>query len=148
MRLLVYEFASGGGLAGRDVPASLSREGAAMRAALVADLLAIGHQVVTTADGRDRPMLPRGVDVVTLPDSDRARHAALRRLMQSVDAVWLIAPETDRCLERLAATAERVNTPLIGCGSQAIRRASDKMRLPKLLADRGACHPETREARP
>jgi predicted ATP-grasp superfamily ATP-dependent carboligase len=148
VRVLVYEFASGGGLAGRVVPASLCREGAAMRAALVVDLSAIGHQIITTADARVPPTLPDGVDVVTLPDSDRARHAALRQLMTSVDAVWLIAPETDRCLERLAATAERLKKPLIGSGSEVIRRASDKARLPALLASRRASHPETRAVRP
>ena len=53
MRILVHEFVSGGGFAGRDVPASLAREGAAMRTALVSDLAAIGrHQIVTTADPR------------------------------------------------------------------------------------------------
>ena len=53
MRILVHEFASGGGLAGRDVPASLGREGSAMLTALVADLAAIGcHEIVTTADPR------------------------------------------------------------------------------------------------
>ena len=41
MRILVHEFVSGGGLAGRPVPASLAREGAAMLTALVADLAAI-----------------------------------------------------------------------------------------------------------
>jgi hypothetical protein len=68
VRILVYEFASGGGLARRDVPPSIRREGAAMRAALVADLAAIGcHEIVTTADARVRHDLPRGVDVVALP---------------------------------------------------------------------------------
>ena len=41
MRILVHEFASGGGLAGRPVPRSLAREGSAMLAALVTDLTAI-----------------------------------------------------------------------------------------------------------
>jgi len=145
LRILVYEFASGGGLAGHNVPASLAREGSAMRAALVADVCAIGrHEIVTTADRRVRRDLPRGVDVVELPAGDRARATALDRLIGGADAVWLVAPETDRCLERLAARVERQGKPLVGSSANAIRRASDKARLPHLLAASGVRHPETR----
>jgi len=144
LRILVYEFASGGGLAGRDVPASLSREGAAMRAALIADLAAMGHQIVTTADIGAARTIPRGVDVVTLPLALRAREAALDRLMRCVDAVWLVAPETDRCLERLAARVERQGTRLLGPGADTIRCASNKARLPRRLARAGVSHPKTR----
>jgi predicted ATP-grasp superfamily ATP-dependent carboligase len=145
VRLLVYEFASGGGLEGRRVPASLAREGAAMRAALVADLVSIGHhKIVTTADARSRHDLPRGVEVITLPAGDRAREAALDRAIDSVDAVWLIAPETDRCLERLADRVTRRRKTLLGSDADAIARASDKAALGRRLAALGIRHPETR----
>jgi len=137
MRILVYEFFSGGGLAGREVPASLAREGSAMRAALVADLSALdGHQILTTADSRFPLAMPDGVQVVTTPFS-------LGDLISSVDAVWLIAPETDRCLERLAATAARRGIGLLGPAAEAIRQASDKAALPRLLARHGVPHPRT-----
>jgi len=144
VRILVYEFASGGGLAMRDVPASLAREGAGMRAALVADLLAAGHAVVTTTDDRVRDNRLRGADVVTLPAGDHAREAILERLIGGVDAVWVVAPETDRCLERLAARAERQWKPLLGSSADAIRRASNKARLPALLRTLQIRHPRTR----
>jgi predicted ATP-grasp superfamily ATP-dependent carboligase len=145
VKVLVYEFASGGGLAKRDVPPSIAREGAAMRAALVNDLAAIGcHEIVTTADPRVRHDLPRGVEIVALPAEDRVRAVMLDRLILSADAVWLVAPETDRCLERLAARVERLRKPLLGSSAAAIRRASDKARLPNLLSGLGVRHPETR----
>ncbi len=145
MRILVYEYASGGGLAGRDVPPALAREGAAMRAALVADLCAIGrHQIVTTADTRVPHNLPCGVEIAALPAGDRRRDAILDLLIRSVDAVWPIAPETDRCLERLAARVERRQRILLGSDAGAIRRASDKARLPRHLAALGLRHPRTR----
>ena len=101
MRILVHEFASGGGLAGRRVPASLGREGAAMRDALIADLAAIRrHRIVTTVDPRFPLRAPPGVEVVTLPSGNAA---LLDALIASADAVWLVAPETGGCLERLAA---------------------------------------------
>lgn len=141
MRILVYEFASGGGFAGHAVPKSLAREGLAMRTALVADLSAIGrHEIVTTTDIRFNQAAPSGVDVVPLVPGCTA---TLSALMASVDAVWLVAPETNRCLEYLAARVERQGKALLGPGAAVIRRASDKGRLPRRLARIGIRHPET-----
>jgi predicted ATP-grasp superfamily ATP-dependent carboligase len=141
MRILVFEFASGGGLAGRPVPRSLAREGRAMLTALVADLARIGrHDIVTTADRRFTLRAPRGVDVVSIGPGG----AALDDLIASVDAVWLIAPETDGWLEGLAAKVERTGRMLLGTGSAVIRRAADKQRLPRRLARCGLTHPPTR----
>ena len=146
MRILVHEFASGGGFAGRPVPASLAREGRAMLTALLADLSALGcHDIVTTTDCRFRLAAPRRVDVVTI---DPGRPPLSKDLLASVDAVWLIAPETGGCLEQLAASVERAGKPLLGTGSRAIRRAADKERLPQRLARRGVSHPRTRVIRP
>ena len=143
----MYEYASGGGLGGRRVPASLMREGAAMRQALVEDLARDGaHEIVTTIDQRADVRMRRGVEVVALPPGDRARAAALDALISRVDAVWPIAPETDRCLERLASRAVRRGAFLIASPPDAIDRAADKQGLPTLLAAAGVKHPRTRTA--
>ena len=148
MRILVHEFVSGGGLAGRETPASLAREGLAMLTALVADLAAIrSHQIVTTVDSRFPLAAPPGVEVMTLSPGSRGR-VALDALIASADAVWLVAPETDRCLERLAAKVERKGKMLLGCGAAAIRLASGKAGLPRRLARYGVLHPKTRALRP
>src|SRR5207249_1117 len=148
VRILVYEYASSGGLAGRDaapVSATLAREGAAMRAALVEDLSAMdGHRIVTTADARVGHRLPPAVEVAILPAGDRAREAALDGLIAAADGVWLIAPESDRCLEQLTARVEQKGRTLLGSGADAIARASDKARLPGRLAGAGISHPVTR----
>jgi predicted ATP-grasp superfamily ATP-dependent carboligase len=143
MRILVYEFVSGGGFWGRSVPTSLAREGAAMREALVADLAALpGHRIVTTADPRfPIGRSPEGVEVVTLRSGGRA---LLGALIGAVDAAWLVAPETGGRLERLAARAERSGTLLLGSSAAAIRRASDKGGLARRLLRHGVPHPPTR----
>jgi predicted ATP-grasp superfamily ATP-dependent carboligase len=146
MRILVHEFASGGGMAGREVPASLAREGSAMLAALVADLASLpDHQVVTTADARFPLRTPRNVEMVTISHPSGRR--VVDRLIATADAVWLIAPETDRCLERLAAKVEKKGKRLIGSGPSAIRRAADKASLPRLLRTHNVPHPPTRVLR-
>jgi predicted ATP-grasp superfamily ATP-dependent carboligase len=161
LRIFVFEFVTGGGLAGRPVPRSLAREGLAMRTALLEDLAAIGdHAIVASTDVRFAHGAPRGVDLVPivsvaggLHSSTGARGAlsevegqAFRQvdaLVDAADAVWLIAPETDRCLERLASRIERRGTRLLGSGAAAIRIAADKSRLPRRLAGVGLHHPET-----
>ena len=112
-----------------------------MRTALVADLAAIGqHEIVTTTDIRFARAAPSGVEVVELLPGARS---VLEGLISSADAVWLIAPETDRCLERIAARVERRGRRLLGSGAAAIRRASDKAGLPRRLWRAGIQHPET-----
>jgi predicted ATP-grasp superfamily ATP-dependent carboligase len=145
MRILVHEFFSGGGLVGRDVPAALVREGSAMLAALIADLAEIGrHRIVATADPRFPLAAPPGVDVVKL---SRGSVPLPNALIDAADAVWLIAPETDRCLEQLAARVERRGKALLGCGAAAIRTASNKAALPGRLARHRVPHPRTRVLR-
>src|SRR5262245_32455 len=138
LRILAHGFATGGGFAGPEVPAALAREGAAMRDALIADLAALGgHSIVTTMDPRF-PMAARPhMDVVPV----RPGTPLSKTLIRSADAVWLIAPETAGCLERLARRVERCGTMLLGSGATAIRRAADKQRLARRLARSGVVHP-------
>jgi predicted ATP-grasp superfamily ATP-dependent carboligase len=113
-----------------------------MLTALVADLAALRqHAIVTTVDPRFPLTAPPGVEVVTLLPGKKT---LLDALISSVDAVWLIAPESGRCLERLAARAERKGKALLGSGAAAIRRASDKAGLPRRLARCDVRHPRTR----
>ena len=146
MRILVHEFASGGGLAGRPVPPALAREGSAMLTALVTDLAVLpGHEIVATSDPRYRLKVPSVVEVVTLRRSGALPFPRyLDSLLARVDAAWLIAPETDRCLERLAARVERKGIALLGSGAAAIRVASDKARLARLLERKNVPYPRTR----
>jgi hypothetical protein len=117
-----------------------------MLGALVADLAAIqGVQVVTTVDSRADLAAPPGIEVVTLEPGGAER---LDDLIVSADEIWLVAPETDRCLERLAARVEQHDRRLVGCGAAAIRHASDKAGLPGRLANLGVPHPMTRVLAP
>jgi predicted ATP-grasp superfamily ATP-dependent carboligase len=142
MRILVHEFVSGGGLAGRPVPTCLAREGCAMLTALVGDLAALDqHEIVTTRDPRVPLAAPQGVEVVTLFPGNS--ESLLDTLIESADAVWFVAPETDGCLARLTARAEQRSKMLLGSGAAAIRRASNKAALARRLASQGVCHPTT-----
>jgi predicted ATP-grasp superfamily ATP-dependent carboligase len=155
MRILVHELVTGGGLAGQPVPPALVREGRAMRDALVDDLMAMGgHRIMVSVDPRFPLHAPRdfspagrktgrggidsGLEVVALDGAA----GGFDRLVASVDAVWVIAPESHRWLERTARRVERGGKTLLGSGSRAIRRASDKASLPWRLR-KAAPHPAT-----
>lgn len=141
MRILVYEFVTGGGLAGKLVPRSLLAEGLAMRTALLEDLAALkGHTIVASTDARFVRRAPRGVEMVTI-DSGSTR--TIDELIAASDAVWLVAPESNRCLERLAGRIERRGKTLLGPRAAAVRLAADKAGLPERLRRIGIRHPET-----
>src|SRR5262249_43607242 len=74
---------------------------------------------------------------------DSSREALPDSLISSVDAVWLVAPESHRCLERLTARIERIGIRILGSSAVAIEHASDKAGLPRRLSQRGISHPTT-----
>ncbi len=115
-----------------------------MRDALCADLAALGHRVVVTADPRfPAPPPPAVVKLALAPPSGRR----LAALASGVDAVWLIAPETGRILERLAARLGRAGAPLFGSTAGAVRAVADKRRLAARLHRLRVPHPATRIVR-
>jgi predicted ATP-grasp superfamily ATP-dependent carboligase len=130
LRILVYEHASGGGLAGRAVPPALGREGRAMRDALAADLTALGHEVVVSVD----PRFPLRGDFAT------STATSFRTLLPRVEAAWIIAPETGRVHERVVQVVERSGVRVLGSSSAAIAMASDKLLLSQRLRLRGGPH--------
>jgi predicted ATP-grasp superfamily ATP-dependent carboligase len=142
MRILVYEAVSAGTVDRRDRWRSLLREGRAMLTALVADLARLrDHEIVTVTGPAGGLSFPRNVEVMK---SCGGRMESLDSLAASVDAVWLIAPETGGCLEQLTALVERHGKMVLGSRSTAIRQAADKSKLSRRLARFRLPYPETR----
>ena len=101
MRILVFEFISGGGLAKQPLPDSLLQEGYLMRNALLDDLCVLTDvELLVLRDERialdERKQNTRLQYLTIFCDTDIQ---ALLSSKQSVyDIVWLIAPETDGIL--------------------------------------------------
>jgi predicted ATP-grasp superfamily ATP-dependent carboligase len=143
MRILVYEFVTAGGFESRAVRKSLIREGEAMLGALTADLAQLSdHTIVAAIAPAFRPTVsfPPGLEV----NSTGSRESDLNTLFTSVDAVWLIAPEIDGCLQRLASRVTRCGTQLLGSDAPVIGLAADKSKLAENLERCGIPHPPTR----
>ena len=106
MRLLVFEFITGGGQLGETLPESLRREGEMMRDALLADLAEQSEiDVVVMRDPRWSVSRQHGAATWCAPRSAENTMSFYRRALENVDVVWLIAPETSGTLARLAEMA-------------------------------------------
>lgn len=131
--LFVCEFITGGGLAGADLPESLVREGILMRDALLSDLVTDDEwRIVTTCDVRIPPFLNvKSIEIQQGTDT----WETWRLCMESADAVWVIAPESDGVLRQLVQLAHDSQTLWMGAGLTAITIASDKHRMAQVLGD-------------
>lgn len=134
-RVFVYEYLSGGGMLDDDPQgaAELLPMGAAMRDAMVLDLLGSGDCAVTMATSPQSAGVP-GAAPVTPHDGESPRAFVARQAARH-DAVWLVAPETGGLLAQLAACVAPARW--LGCAPSAIALASSKRATVEHLAARG-----------
>lgn len=125
-KLLVCEFITAGGLRDsrygggeHDLPESLLKEGTLMRDALLRDLSALNqYELVVMHDARLSQSNYANKSIAV--DTDDFRKA-LKKHLQKVDFVWLIAPEMDAALMELteiclAEEAKEEGAIFLGCG--------------------------------
>jgi predicted ATP-grasp superfamily ATP-dependent carboligase len=136
LRVFVCEFVTGGGLAGRPLPPGLHREGDMMLRALVKDLAELpGLEVAVTRDRR-LPAPDRRC-VVTWIEAEDDPWTLWQAAIESADAVWPVAPETDGLLARLSDLVAASERSLLGCRPDAVRLTTSKRRTAEHLAARG-----------
>ncbi|MGH8549629.1 MAG: ATP-grasp domain-containing protein [Methylococcales bacterium] len=130
MKILLFEYISGGGLIKEAIPRSLAREGDLMLRALLDDLSEIDKtQLTTMCDARlEPPPLKAGKadrDLVRVGLTDGFEElwkAAIRR----VDAVWPIAPETGGVLEKLCREVRECGKILLNSPAEAVALTAAK----------------------
>jgi predicted ATP-grasp superfamily ATP-dependent carboligase len=123
MRVFVLEWVTGGGCLGRDLPASLAREGALMRDRLALDLTRLaGVQVSLAQDPRlPAPDLPAAIHPVTGDP-----WASWLRLALEADACLPVAPEGEAGIIELYRALAGTGRLLLGCRPDAVAIAADK----------------------
>jgi predicted ATP-grasp superfamily ATP-dependent carboligase len=98
MRLLIFEFITGGGFIDDILPHSLMQEGAMMRTALLQDLIEIsGLTLLVLNDIRINAPQISTVNTINIKQGSNLE-LYLRAINGSYDTVWLIAPETNGIL--------------------------------------------------
>lgn len=139
--MFLYEFVTGGGLAGQELPASWAAEGHAMRRALAEDFASVpGVRLTMTLDDR-LPDEPGPWTVVRVTESTEER--TFLRLAAEADDTLVIAPETELFLLDRTEAVERGGGRLISCGSPAVRLAGNKYEMGRRLEQHGLPTPPT-----
>ncbi|WP_428354137.1 ATP-grasp domain-containing protein [Methyloprofundus sp.] len=144
MRLLVFEFITGGGFINQPLPASLLQEGHLMRKALLDDLGCIENlEVLVLQDARlDQNDVELKAAWQTIIISQQMDLQALLSGQVEYDAVYLIAPETDGVLAFWCQFFNQQGKKLYTSGQQAVGLCQDKLATSTLLQNAGiACVP-------
>ena len=124
MRILVYEFVTGGGLAGEPLSPGLVHEADLMLRSLLDDLGEVpGVTCLTTRDTR-LPPIP-GHDAL-IPVAGEQPLDLYHRGVSAAEWVWPTAPETGGTLERLARVTLAGGRGLLGSRPDAVRLTASK----------------------
>lgn len=144
MRLLIYEHVSGGGFADEAIPASALSEGYGMLRSLISDFKASGHSVTTFLDSRiARLNPPIDADCVVPVFSSQDARANIRKISESADVAYVIAPETDGLLQSLVELVEQTGAASLNCKARTVEKVSNKAFVYDFLKKVGINTPET-----
>ena len=135
MKILIFEYITGGGFCNEDLPASLAREGGLMLAALLADFSQLAkHEIVLMQDARCvADFAAHSHQVIVLTEKEDV-FSVFDKAVLLCDAVWIIAPETNNILFNLTKQVEVSNKLLLSSPSSAIAKTTDKYLTSLLLA--------------
>ena len=139
MKILVFEYLSGGGMSAEPLHPALVGEGDLMLQALLRDLSDLPKvRLFALRDARlPAPMgFPERVEWVPIFREDDAERR-FRELIEKVEAVWPIAPETGGVLERLCAWTESAGKRLLTSPAAAVHLAASKLATAQRLQAMG-----------
>ena len=139
LRIIIYEYVSGGGFAEQPLLPSVLSEGFAMLRSVVFDFKAAGHEVTVLLDERLSRLNPPIVADCTIPVfCSKDPKDFLRKIAKINDAIYIVAPETRQILKSMVELAEQTGMISLNCEPSAIRKVADKRKLHEMLQKLGA----------
>ncbi len=123
MRHFIFEFITGGGLAGSELPDSLAREGDLMVRALVHDLKRIQGDTLILCRDKRLEKFADDIDYLVIDDEPRT---VIQQALLANDLVWLITPESDGCLVDWATWFQTQPITLLLSGIDSITTCTSK----------------------
>ena len=128
MKILVFEYITGGGLAGQDLSVALAAEGRMMLRALLDDLRFVsGLELILPLDQRCIDFsVPANAHVVPVGENDDLQQI-LPELIAKVDMVWPIAPETEGILANIARQVKAGNKTLLLSEAETVALCGNKL---------------------
>ena len=144
MKVLVYEHVSGGGYTRQPIPLNILAEGFGMLRGIITDFKKGGHKITVLLDARISKLNPP-IDAdftvpITYPQEPKK---FITNISKSIDAIYIIAPETGQILQSFVELAEKSGKFSLNCESSAIAKVADKAELYKTLAKDGFQTPKT-----
>ncbi len=135
VKILVFEYITGGGFNKQELPDSLADEGRLMLNALLDNLVRLdGLEVTIMLDWRlNEPTNTAGINIVMI----RVEHDSneeFARLVKQSDLVWPIAPEFDGILQALCQTVASLGKLLLTSPATAVAIAGNKFKTYELLS--------------
>ena len=134
MKILVFEYITGGGFNKQELPDSLASEGRLMLQALLDNLHSHAEHedesdlelVVMLDDRVNGSINTAGFDTVIIKPEQNS-HEEFARLVLHCDAVWPIAPEFDGILQTLCQTVECLGKRLLTSPVRAVAITGNKL---------------------
>jgi tyramine---L-glutamate ligase len=124
VKIFIFEFVTGGGMADQPLPPGLTHEADLMLRSVLGDLGELpGIRCLTSRDPR-LPPIPEVEALVASPGEDP--FALYQRGLALADAAWPTAPETDGVLEHLGRLTLMRNRILLGTHPDAVRLTASK----------------------
>jgi tyramine---L-glutamate ligase len=134
VKVIIYEYVSGGGYAQQPIPPSVLAEGYAMLRCVVSDFKAAGHELTVLLDDRLAKLnLPIDADCIVPVFYRHEPKSFIKSIASINDALYIIAPETDVALQSLVEVAEATGKVSLNCQSRAIAKVADKSSLYEIL---------------
>ena len=134
VKILVFEYITGGGFNKQELPDSLVDEGRLMLNALLDNLIRLNRLEITVMmDWRlNESISMTGINTIVIkPEHDISEEFA--RLVEQFDLVWPIAPEFDGILQTLCQTVESLGKMLLTSPATAVAIAGNKFKTYELL---------------
>ena len=144
MKLLIYEHITAGGYRGKKTSPSILSEGFGMLRTLITDFKTAEHSVTTLLDSKLIPLSSSlDADKTIITSHKEELEKTLTSLSKSVDAVYIIAPESNQILQRLVECVEAAGGVSLNCATIAIEKVFNKHTLYNELKRIGIRVPDT-----
>jgi predicted ATP-grasp superfamily ATP-dependent carboligase len=144
LNLLIYEHITAGGYRCKKTSSSILSEGYGMLRTLTSDFQTAGHHMTILLDSKLVPLNQSlDADKIIITSHKGELEKTLTSLSKSVDAVYVIAPESNKILQRLVECVETAGGVSLNCAATAIEKVSNKHTLYNELKRIGIRVPET-----
>ncbi len=126
MNILIFEYITGGGMVEQDLPSSLVSEGELMLSACANDFNEIADvQVSVLRDYRLKNTEYEFVQHIVSPEQNYSQ--IISRIEDSIDALLIIAPESNNTLTSLCEKYSEYDFLLLNSSTQSVALASNKL---------------------